>query len=58
MAQPPAEIESSLLDLTGITLQELRSYDRRTLDPAVERLVRRLKELTVSAAGTTPPPAS
>lgn len=53
MNQPGTVIESELLDLTGVTLEELRAYRNRERDEIEQRLLHDLGHPVTSLADHT-----
>jgi len=51
MDESAAEIGSTLVDLSGLTLATVGSYDRKALAPAMAPLLRQIDVPTNSAAG-------
>lgn len=55
MNQPNAgEVVSQLVDLTGVLLDELPTYDRATLAPTMEKLLRRVDDPDSITSGYNP----
>jgi FXSXX-COOH protein len=54
VSNPPADIESDLIDLTEVTLADLPTYDERVLAPALRRLLRRIDQPDSSVSSYNP----
>ncbi|MEO3922294.1 hypothetical protein ACQEVC_37575 [Plantactinospora sp. CA-294935] len=55
MNQPyDVDIDSALVDLTEVSLDELPRYDQRILDPIIRRLLRRVDDPESITSGYNP----
>jgi FXSXX-COOH protein len=54
VSDAPADLESTLIDLTEVTLAELPEFDSTALAPVISRLLRRVDDPESITSGYNP----